>query len=235
MIIPTEIGLRICNDSGDEQLCTFVAHLPFLTIPNIGHKIIIKPDEQFGITVCNICHFVPTSASDVANLLVMTIPIQIKEYDTMLRILDWFKALYKVENVCSNEPTRLYYRFYRNLIGVLGLARDPCPKIGYNPSEIKVFAESCRSVILAELQLSDEELVVTIPTYNRVIEELHRMILEYKYDHPDGVSMLDIVKKFESFINPGRTVQWNASIQKCISSAQFVFKKLTTVELPRNN
>lgn len=233
IVIPTQIDVRVGPDG---PTCSFTAHLPFLGMPSIGHRIIVEPEGQFGLTICEVYHFIPsTHENEDANCLIITTPLLMDGYDQMLRTLDWFKALYNVENVRSSELNpELYYKFYRNLVHVLGLTHDPHPTVNYDPVAIKIFAESCRAVMLAELDLAGEaEINAAIPTYNPVIQVLHTMVLERKKEEPDGANMMALIKAWEPLINSNRSIPWDASVEQCLESARLVFKKLPSIPLDR--
>jgi hypothetical protein len=148
----------------------------------------------------------------------------------MLRLLDWFKAMYEVVDLRSNTSSpATYYSFYRSLVNLMGLTEHVNPKVTYDMMNIKVFAESCRAIILAELGISDDELIAGISSYNDIIQLLHTMVLERKRDEKDGADMFLLIKRWERSINANETVKWEASHESCVNAARLVFGRLPSI------
>jgi hypothetical protein len=228
MNIPVRIVLHTALSN---PICSFVVHVPFVYFPTVGSKLLIDYNNQselLCVTVCEICHFLPTDKLDEASCLIITSPLVIEDYDKMLNILDWLKSIYKVDDFNSYVAPESYYVFYRNLINVLGIVDDPSPKILYDAISIKIFAECCRSIILASCELNDDELSLSAQ-YNQVIEELHMMVLDRKRDEVDGADMLQVVKKFEDLINKNKTMNWDLSIDRCIAIASRILGRLSSI------
>lgn len=228
MIVPIQIDLRV---GLKKQSCTFIAHVSLEAMPDVGHRLVIEHDRrQIGTTVSEICHFISETKN---SYLLITHPIILSEYDEMLKILDWFKALYKVENIyASDADPELYYKFYRNLIHVLNLTNDPNPIVKYDPTSIKIFAEASRAVWAAEIlkdNIPHEESFL-ISRLNGAIKTLHAMVLERKKLEPDGANMLSLIKIWERTINQDSRIGWNASVQDCLSKAKEIFHNLPSVQ-----
>lgn len=226
MILPVRVGLRVGIDG---PACSFTAHLKFKVRPHKGDKILLHvPSQgQVGVSVVEVYHFVSASEKPVA--LILCTPLILDHYDGMLATLDWFKATYSVEDCSSDEEPELYYKFYRNLIHVLGLTKVASPVVQYTSDDIRVFAEACRAVLLAELKPTDDELPMAISGFNPTIKHLHELVLSRRQEEPDGANMLNIVKVWEQLFNQKKLMQWDAPIDRCLNYAKLVFARLRSL------
>lgn len=223
MILPTRITLRTGNDG---PVCSFTALFKFNLVPQRGHKLIfVTPGHrQVGVVIDDVCHFVP-EGDDEPVCLCFTTPLVIEEYDDLLRVVDWFKATYEVQDFSSMVEPEPYYKFYRRVAWLLGLSKTTGPKIGYDPQDVKVFAEACRSVILAELNPSDEETNFALVGFNPSIRYLYELVLDRKREEPDGADMLLVIKTWEQLLNSSKMMQWSASDENCLKFARVVFAR----------
>jgi hypothetical protein len=229
--LPVRIELR-AGPSG--PACSFTTSLPFNIAPTVGHKVLFDVSKrQLGVVVGDVCHFVP-SGGEEPTCLVLTLPLSLESNDDMLRVLDWFKALYTIYDFKADcDRPDSYYSFHRSVIHVLGLTDDPQPKVGYDPTAIKVFAEACRSVLLAELAPSIVDWDAVNVGYNDMIVDLHRLVMSRRRVEPDGAEILGIIKIWEPMINPNKKFVWGASAADCIKQAKLVFAKLRSVPMDR--
>lgn len=226
MILPVRVGLRVGIDG---PACSFTAHLKFRTRPHKSDKVLLQIPGlgQVGIAVADFCHF--ASAGEEPACLVLCTPVLVETYDQLLQTLDWFKATYEVEDFDAEAEPELYYKFYRNLIHVLGLTKVVQPVVAYDPAEIKVFAEACRAVLVAELKPSEPELVLAIQGFNPTIQHLHELVLSRRKEEPDGANMLAVVKTWEQLLNSKKLMKWTASVEDCINYARIVFGRLPSI------
>lgn len=226
MKLPVRVGLRVGIDG---PACTLTAYFRFRSCPRKGDKIflLIPTQGQVGFIVTEVCHFV--SADEDPIILILCAPLIFNHYDAMLAALDWFKATYVVENFDADAEPELYYKFYRNLIHVLGLTKVVQPLVGYDPTDIKLFAEACRAVLLAELRPAETELSTAIQGFNPAIQHLHELVLDHRKAEPDGANMLAVVKTWEQLFNPKKLMQWTASTEDCIAYARIVFERLPSI------
>ena len=228
MILPVRMALQVGPDGPS---CSFTTNLPFAVTPGVGHHLAVRSTGgpvvfNMLLRVTSVCHFV-TEDKDAA-CLVETAACPFPDYDKMLERLDWFKAVYGVDDIMGNTEPESYYKFYRSVLHVLGLTKHPYPVIAHDPVDIKIFAEACRSVILAELpdghgrDLSD------------LMMSAHRLVHFRKTVEPDGARMLGVVKKLEPEIRHDlsdtmRDLRWEAPTEKCLDVARGVFAKLHSI------
>ncbi len=227
MNLPTRVSLRVGPDG---PTCSFTALLNYFIAPHKGDRVLLQVPKygQVGVIVTEVFHFVPLPDDESACLLI-TMPIISEHYDDMLSVLDWFKAMYGVDDIQADNEPELYYKFYRNLIHVLGLTKTPQPVVDYDPVAIKVFAEACRAIVLAELKPSPAELPVALTGFNPTIQHLHELVLSRRQEEPDGANMLAIIKTWEQLLNQKKLMLWTATIEDCLKFAQVVFARLPSI------
>ncbi len=221
MDLPVRLGLQVGSDG---PTCAFTAFLPFAAPPGIGHWLIVKVPDPIDwimrVRVTDICHFL---GNEESCLVTVGSPMMATDYDQLLTILDWFKATYKAEDISGSAEPEGYYRFYRSLLHVLDLTHVPSPTVGFEPEEIKLFAEACRAVVLAESQIDQDAL-------NDMIVALHRMVSARKPFDPDGTPILGIVKVWEGRITKVLgELAWAASPEECIAAARSVFLRIKSI------
>lgn len=218
----------------DGPACSFTSHIPFSLPPSVGHTIILECQDQIGTAIVQIYHFIPSDADKTSAVLLNTAPIIFDDSEKMLRMLDWFKAIYHVEDIKSDtsrpDP---YYSFYRSLVNILDLSKVPSPKVDYDRTKVKVFAECCRAVILAEMEWDEDEFETAVPLYNDNIASLHNMIIGCKSGEPDGADMLSLVRRWERSINEDGAFKWEAPVQSCQKIAKYLLRQLPSIK-PEN-
>lgn len=226
MKLPVRVGLRVGIDG---PACSFTAYLAFRCRPHKGDKILLSvPGQgQVGMVVADFCHFV--SAGEKPACLAICTPLLVETYDELLATLDWFKATYLVEDFDAEAEPELYYKFYRSLIHVLDLTKVATPLVGYDPADIKVFAEACRAVLVAELKPAEPELVTAIQGFNPTIQHLHQLVLSRRKEEPEGANMLQVVKTWEQLLNSKKLMKWTASVEDCLAYARIVFGRLPSI------
>lgn len=229
MNLPTRIGLQVIG-SGGNPACSFTVFFRYVFTPSKGDRILLQIPRQgqTGIAVAEVFHFVPVEEDEPA-CLILTAPIVVDSYDNMLEILDWFKATYAIEGIQADAEPELYYKFYRNLVHILGLTKVAAPLVEYDAVSIKVFAEACRVVLLAELKPSPDETEAALVNFNPAVRHLHELVLGRRVEEPDGASMLAVVKAWEFLINPKKSMQWLATVEDCFSYIKVVFDRLRSI------
>lgn len=222
--------MRIRIQAGiDGQSCDFTVRLSFRIPPVKGDTILLPDADQTPLVVASLYHFVAIDKK--STCLYVVTPLLVDSYDLMLRTIDWFKANFEVEDFrAENEPAS-YYRFYRNLVHVLGLGQKACPKVDYDQNHIRVFAEACRAVILAELKPQPAEFDAALLGLNPTVEHLHKLVLEKRRTEPDGADMLSLVKEWEARSNQKQLMQWQASVGECLEYAKLVFSRWKAIPL----
>ena len=190
------------------SICNFTIKAPFVATPAKGDIIIIEFKTRIALKIKSICHFV----DDPICSLLVTDSIVCEDYDDILKHLDWFKAKYDVTDIQSEEQPRSYYVFYRTLLKLLGKTKDVNPTIKSDADSIKILAEVCRSILLA--QISIDNASVSVNDVSAQIESLHNDILRKKRSDSDKILLLDVIKTWEHKINT-KNWQWNVTDDSC--------------------
>ncbi len=196
--------------------------------PQKGDRVLWQ-DE--AVLVAEIDHFLDPAQEPIC--LIITATILTQNYDALLRTLDWFKANYEVVDVNADSTPELYYSFYRSVVHVLGQTALSRPLIAYDPLAIKIVAESCRAVILAEVAPMAEAFPAVnlslAADYNKPIQHLHELILAQRPLAPAGADLFEVLKIWEAQINPQKELRWIASVDQCVMYAKLVFARLKSV------
>lgn len=224
------VPLRVRIQAGvDGPSCDFTVRLSLCVPPTKGDHIILPDRGMSPLVVAGLYHFVAIG-EEPAFLCVVT-PVLAESYDAMLRTLDWFKANFEVEDFAAEDEPVTYYRFYRNLVHVLGLTGQSAPLVGYDPNQIRVFGEACRAVILAEMEPEAGVFDMALVGLNPTVEHLHKLVLERRVAEPDGADMLAVVKEWEGRSNQKQVMSWRASVDACLRSAKLVFGRWKTIPI----
>jgi len=221
-----ERAVRIELQLSRGAVCSFTVQLKFLYAPQTHDFLVFESNAQITTKISHICHYFKQSGN-----LILTEPIICESYDGLLLALDWFKANFMLTDIKSDDNPQSYYIFYRSLLQLLKRSKEVDPRINLDPTAIKIFAESCRAILLAEIGGGSDD----ITNFNPAIEDLHRLILFKKLEEPDGVRMLLVVKEWEQRFNQTGKLQWTASLQQCQQAARLVFGKIRSIpthELP---
>lgn len=224
LLLPVRMTLQVGPDGPS---CSFTTNLQFVSAPGAGHHLAIRSADgpvvfNMLVRVVGVCHFITEDKE--AACLVDTAPCPMPDYDRLLERLDWFKAIYGVDDIEGNTEPESYYKFYRSVLHILGLTKHPYPIIAHDPDHIKVFAEACRSVILAELgEDTDRDL-------SDLMMSAHRLVHPRKIVEPDGARMLGVVKKLEQEArNSLGDLKWDAPPEKCLDVASRVFSRIRSI------
>jgi hypothetical protein len=209
--------------------CSFTANIAFAVTPSKGDRLLVAlPDlGQVGITITEVCHFL----SSEPTCLFITSPLIVHHYDQMLMVIDWFKLTYEVDGFESEDQPAPYYKFYRSLINLLGWSKVADPIVRYDPVEIKIVAEACRAVALAELR--PDEFMISGVSLNPMIQSFHSLVLNSKKTEPDGARLLGLVKAWEKLFNSKKLITWDASGEECLEAARFIFGRLNSIPADR--
>lgn len=219
MKLPVRVEL---HSNPSDLVCSFTIFFEFGKEPSNGDKIFISND--ICLSIAYHLHY------DDASFLIMTRPFVAGEYDDALRVLDWFKAHYTLQDAKATAKPAPYYRFYRGVAILMGLDKVERPVLKYDQEYCKIFAESCRSVLVAETLENQNAIHIDRVHelrvgFNPLIESLHNIILGRKRSDPDGVEILDLVRQwFSNCILP--ELAWESLPENCKIVAQIVFQKL---------
>jgi|GEM_PF-2834471 len=227
---PVRIELK---DRSSDRSCSFTIFEQFLSCPAKGDHIIIPampenldPTGHNYFAVAGKFHF----CCEEPSLLVAFAPYYVTKYDDMLRLLDWFKDQYKISDFKADSEPTSYYSFYRSVIRLLEW------KLSENLKDtimMKIFSSGASSVLISEhlmssdLPISDDEYTRVCSENNANIEVLLNIVLKRKHDGP--IDLLSIIKEWEPLINPTSILRWEASEERCLNAAKFIFKKLKSI------
>ena len=227
---PVRIELK---DRSSDRSCSFTIFEQFLSCPAKGDHIIIPampenldPTGHNYFAVAGKFHF----CCEEPSLLVAFAPYYVTKYDDMLRLLDWFKDQYKILDFKADSEPTSYYSFYRSVIRLLEW------KLSENLEDtamMKIFSASASSVLISEhfmsfdLPISDDEYARVYSENSANIEVLLNIVLKRKQN--DGpVDLLSIIKEWEPIINQ-TSLRWEASEERCLDAARFIFKRLKSI------
>lgn len=227
-----DLSIRVMLQTPAGAYCSFtVSNVLFVYPPVRGDFIVLnfKEGEDYAAKVSNSVHY----CTEPPATLVHTEPFRCESYDSMLLMLDKFKASYPLESFdSSDQEPETYYSFYRSVLKLMGLESMDSPTLVVVPSDIKIFAESCRSILLGELfrnGISNErEFDKAFSTYNPIIEELHRIVLTKKLDATE-VSILEIIKDWEPLVNQNKKIKWDADFDSYVRVAHMVFSRINSL------
>ena len=225
-IVPTRIELRASQDG---TVCSFTIMVPYVVRPMISDHIVFDFTPQLTTKIIVFCHY---AVSDSACLAI-TDPILCNAYDDLLMCLDKFKAEYKIIDIKSDRQPHSYYILYRSVLELLDLSKEINPIVIPDPVSIKIFAEICRSVLLAELcgdqSIESAKIMPLYSNFNQAIADLHMMVNKRKKNEPNGVLILPVIKEWEQKININNKINWNATSLQCKAVARMVFSKLHSI------
>ncbi len=223
--IDTRIELRL----QDATSCSFIASLPYSEKPSYQDFVYIT--DTLISKVKSVCHILKTS-----DITVILEPLLYEDQDLFIKDLDYLKANYELTDFQSNSKPISYYSFYRSLVNLLGRSKEVNPSIDPDPISFKIIAESCRSIILAELfNGAEEQGSISIASYivnnkgqlNACIEDLHRIMIDLKNSGKD-LMILDVIKEWEPRFNSHK-LEWTASNADCLRIAKIVFNNIKSI------
>lgn len=228
-----ELSVRVKLQTPQGAFCSFTASgVPFLYSPSPGDFIILNfgDDLSFVAKIKNSVHYClgdPVSLIDVDDY-------KCSSYDHMLKIIDCFKAEYRVEAFDSSDKNpESYYAFYRSVIRLMGLDHQRNPVLTPVPSQIKVFAESCRAVVLGELFKagiqSEREFDKAFRAYNPVVQDLHDLVLSKKKSDDDQIPIFELLREWEPMLNPNKKITWDADPSSYIAAGKMVFSRIKSL------
>lgn len=226
---PVRIELK---DRSSDRSCSFTILEQFLVCPVKGDHVIISAIPESFVNghnyfaVVGKFHF----CCEEPSILVAFAPYYVAKYDDMLRLLDWFKDQYRISDFKADSEPTSYYSFYRSVIRLLEW------KLSENLKDtvmMKIFSSGASSVLISEhlissdLPISDDEYTRVCSENNANIEVLLNIVLKRKHDGP--IDLLSIIKEWEPLINPTSILRWEASEERCLNAAKFIFKKLKSI------
>lgn len=224
MIVPTRVGLK----SGD-TICLFTIDLDFLLNPSVGNFVVFDVStgdiKTVETKVTHICHYFPND--DAAVILDY---IECDKYDDMLLILDWFKYKYELRDIVSESDPQSYYILHRLILQLLGRSKEPQSLLNIDTDSVKIFAEACRAVIIAQFYNGDEYESIHIHNTNQAVVDLHSLILAEKKCAMNGyIKIINVIKIWESLLNKNGIIKWDVDIKECKRVARFVFGRLRSI------
>lgn len=196
------------------SICNFSMTSVFAITPSKGDFIVIDLPERLILRINSICHFI----DDIPMAVIVTEGVECRSYDELLQYLDWFKAKFEITDIKSDEQPQSYYVYYRILLKLLGLEREPYPSLAMSSDDIKSFAAFCRSIILVAMSNKKKAVnsadSVDIIDASEPIEQLHNMIIDMKPKYVESIPIIDIIKKWEPHFNRGYYT-WDVDIEEC--------------------
>jgi hypothetical protein len=221
--LPVRVELR---DRSSDRSCSFTIHEDFLDYPVKGDHIII-PDGY--LSVAGRFHF--CRPDEDAALMVATSPYLVEKYDDMLKLLDWFKGQYKIDDFTANSEPASYYSFYRSAMRLLGWKMSQ--RAASDNMGMKLFSAAAAAVLVAE-DLRDQE--PTSDEYGQVygdnsphIEGLLQVVLDKKQENEDEIDLLGVIKIWEPTVNSDGAIHWEASEEQVLQAAKFIFGRLKSI------
>lgn len=231
---PVRIELK---DRSSDRSCSFTIFERFLSCPVKGDHIIIPAMPENFVNSIGHNYFVVAGkfhfCCEEPSLLVAFAPYYVTKYDDMLRLLDWFKGQYKISDFKADSEPTSYYSFYRSVIRLFEW------DLSENPEDtvmMKIFSASVSSVLISEhfissdLPISDDEYARVYSENSANIEVLLNIVLKRKQSD-DPIDLLSIIKEWESLINPTSILRWEASEERCLDAARFIFKRLKSIPI----
>ncbi len=195
--------------------------MAFLADPHVGDYILFESHRQLTTKVLYLCHYSPEP-----GYIIITEPIVCESYDDMLINLDWFKSTFSIVDIKSDDGPQSYYIFYRSVLQLLNRSSEVDPCVDTDPVSIKIFAEACRAVLVAQLGPDVD--------FNQIITDLHMLIIARKTNETCGVKILPIIKVWEQKINESGSIKWTVSLAQCRQAAKLIFSKLKSISSDRH-
>lgn len=230
--LPVRVELQVGVHSGGPACSLTLPNIPFSLKPAVGDYVLLceQTEQPFALCVKAVAHYTqPPSA------IVLTRPIPCETYDDMLENLDWFKARYEVEDIQAEEAPEPYYVLYRTVVHLLEIT-DDVHIIRYDPDRVKVLAETCRTIWIANLLSCRENTNGRLPlradvadllqSTNNQIEAFHRLVFGYRQQHPKGPDLRRVIKEWDSVVNPDGELNWNVDDDLCRFIGGVIFDRL---------
>lgn len=226
--LPVRVELQAGTDSSLACSLTLPS-FDFMVRPVSGDFLLLSKDTDtpLVVSVRALAHY------DDSTAFVWLQPIISANYDEMLAQLDWFKSRYEIEDIISPQNPEPYYVLYRTVINLLDIQGDS-PYIVYDPDLVKIFAETCRTVWIANLYKSStngrlplrDGILEQVSETNGAIQALHQMIFEYRTQYPQGIAIRRIIKDWDSLVNEDKDLTWNVDDDLCGFIGGIIFSRL---------
>lgn len=205
-------------------VCSFTVNIDLNVEPHISDYLVFN--SEIMTKVSNFCHYLESDIS-----IILTDPIILEDETRLFKVLDIIKSKYEIYDIKANKDPDSYYTFYRTVITVLGLSKDPDKVIECDPLLMKAIAEVSRSIIIATMltELTDRSIIDNIKNYNNEIKDLHMIMIENKACNQGRLDLLSAFREWDKIINSGRTILWNLEIDIIKRVAHTVFKQFKSI------
>ena len=228
----TRIELRL----QDGTFCSFVASIPYSAKPNVNDIIFIT--ESIVAKVKSVCHIINDE-----KIAIILDSLLYEDHDIFIKDLDYLKANYQLTDFKADSKPVSYYSFYRSLLNLLGRTKEVNPTIDPDPISFKIIAESCRSILLAEIlkdipEFRSPDSIPSLvhhqqPHFNLLIEDLHKIMISMKSSGKE-ILILSVIKEWEPKLKKLKTRnirpdEWTASNADCLQVARTVFNKIKSI------
>jgi len=219
--LPTRVELQVAHSS--DPLCKFTASpIQYFDRPTLGDFVKIE-SLDIVLSILGILHY------DDGSCVVLTKPYLCVDYDDALRHLDLFKDNFEISDISSDSQPESYYILFRILISLLELS-DSNPEIENKTESVKIFAESCRAILIAHklekagLEFSNDNVIGLLGETNYHVEIFHRLVIEYRKERSD-VDLRSIIKEWYFVIGEDETIL-DVGDDLCIAVGRIIFERL---------
>jgi hypothetical protein len=226
--LPVRVELQ-AGTSLDMTCSLTLPSFDFVVRPVTGDFLLLSKETEKPVVIGirAIAHY------DDGTAFLWLQPIICDNYDDMLIQLDWFKTRYEIEDITSPQSPEPYYILYRTVLGLLNLDGDS-PHIVYDPDLVKIFAETCRTVWIANLYRSDtngrlplrEDILKSVSETNDAIQVLHQMIFGSRSQYPNGIAVRRVIKDWDALINQDKCLTWDVDDDLCEFIGGVIFSRL---------
>jgi len=232
ILLPVRVELQVGVHQGGPACSLTLSDISFVFRPVSGDFVILAKDteEPFVLSIKAVAHY-----TEPTSVMVLTKPIHCESYDEMLETLDWFKARYQIEDFQSAEAPEPYYVLYRTVVHLLGI-KDDVPIVRYDPDLVKVLAETCRTIWIANMYSRSGEtngklplrsdILEKLPDTNGQIETLHRIVFGNRQQKPNGPELRHVLKEWDESVNANRNLNWDVDDDFCQFVGKIVFSRL---------
>ncbi len=223
MIIPVDVKLYSPCDAYRH----FTYKMDFGFKPTSGDYIMALDNCVLEVVGC--IHYGIGTVGTIIN----TSKYRCDTYDSMVKLFEDFEGKYSTDLYASNDlSSKSHQRFYRILLKMVGL--DGSSQLTADQLNMKMIAESCRSILLGELfrnsSISQLEFDEAFGIYNPLIERLYETMLTHKRlaGSSDLINMYDIIKEWEPTFNKG-SIKWDSDFDSYVKCGRLVFAKVKSI------
>jgi|3_EtaG_2_1085321.scaffolds.fasta_scaffold00152_11 hypothetical protein len=231
ILLPVRVELQVGIHSGSTCSLT-IPNIAFSMRPVAGDFVILtnEGDDPFALSIKAVAHYTNPSSA-----MVLTKEITCDDYDEMLVTLDWFKARYEIEDFRAAAAPETYYVLYRTVIHLMDI-QDDVPLVRYDSDAVKVLAETCRTIWIAnQCRVSGEsngrpptrvEITDRLSDTNPDIETFHRLVFGYRQQYPSGVELRQVLKEWNISVNENNEYDWDVDDDLCRFVGGIIFGRL---------